>query len=122
MDRRLMVVALVHAAVSIAHGVPHDAAGVTLAPWQYAVVTVTTLGPLAVAWVADRRPVAAGYAFAALLVVSVVFGVAHHWLLASPDNVRNVAAPHHVPFEWSAAVLAVVGAVGVVTGYSSSSR
>ena len=122
MNRRLLVVAVVHAVVAVAHGIPHGAAGVTLALWQYAVVASTVLGPFAAAAFADRRPVAAGVAFAALMVVSVAFGVAHHWLLASPDNVKSVAAPHHVPFEASAAALAVAGAVGVVAGYSSASR
>jgi hypothetical protein len=121
-NRRLLVVALVHAVVSVAHGLPHDAAGVTLAAWQYVVVAATVLGPVAVAVFADRSPVAAGYAFATLMVVSVAFGVTHHWLLANPDNVRNVSAVHRGPFEASAVALAVVGAVGALVGYSSSSR
>jgi hypothetical protein len=118
-DRQLMVVAAVHAAVSALHGGVHVQAAVTLASWQAAVVAVTVLGPFFVAAVAGRWRRAAGFAFAALLVASVVFGVAHHWLLAGVDNVENVGHGHRGPFEASAAVLAVVGVWGARVGYDA---
>lgn len=122
MDRRLMAVAGVHAAVALAHGTTHQWADVGLATWQSGVVVATTLGPFTAAVLADRWPRASRHAFAGLLVGSVAFGVAHHWLLAGPDNVRTVPAPHHFAFEGTGVALAVVGAAGVVVAYSTSSR
>lgn len=114
-----MAVAGVHAAASALHGGVHVQAAVTLASWQAAVVAVTVVGPFLVAAVADRWRRAAGFAFAALLVASVLFGVAHHWLLAGVDNVENVGRAHRGPFEASAVVLAVVGLWGARVGYSA---
>lgn len=114
-----MAVAVVHAAASALHGGVHVQAAVMLASWQAAVVTVTVVGPFLVASVADRWRRAAGVAFAALLVASVLFGVAHHWLLAGVDNVENVRHGHRRPFEASAVVLAVVGFWGAWVGYDA---
>jgi hypothetical protein len=118
-DRRLTAVAAVHAVASALHGGVHVRAAVMLASWQAAVVAVTVLGPFLVAAVADRWRRAAGLAFAALLVASVLFGVTHHWLLAGVDNVENVGHGHRGPFEASAAVLAVVGVWGARVGYDA---
>lgn len=115
-----MAVAGVHAAVALAHGTTHQWADVGLAAWQFGVVVATTLGPFAAAVLADRRPRASRHAFAGLLAGSVAFGVAHHWLLAGPDNVRTVPEPHHVAFEGTGVALAVVGVAGVVVAYSTS--
>jgi hypothetical protein len=118
-DRRLMVVAGVHAAASAVHGGVHVQAAVVLASWQTVVVAVTVLGPFLVAAVADRWRRATGLAFAALLVASVLFGVVHHWLLAGVDNVENVGHGHRGPFEASAVVLAAVGLWGAWVGYDA---
>lgn len=120
MDRVLTSAAAAHAVAALAHGVPHYTAGVELALWQWAVVVVTTAGPFVAAALTDRWPRAGTHAFAALLAGSVAFGVAHHWLLGGPDNVENVASPHHAAFEASAVVLAVVGGLGIVVAYSMS--
>lgn len=122
MDRRLTAFAVVHAVAAVVHGVPHQTADVVLATWQQVVVAVTVVGPFVAAAVADRRPRRGGVAFAGLMVLSVAFGVAHHWLLAGVDNVENVGAPHHAAFEGTAVVLAVVGVAGAVVAYSRSSR
>lgn len=122
MDRRLTAVAVVHAAVALLHNVPHQAADVALAGWQLAVVALTVLGPFVAAAYAERRPRAAGGAFVALMVVSVAFGVGHHWLLPGVDNVRNVSAPHHATFEATAVALAVAGVIGALAGYSSAAK
>lgn len=121
MDRRLTGVAVAHAAVATAHGVPHASAGVWLAGWQYAVVTVTALGPVAAGLGADRRPRLAGRAAAGLFAGSVAFGVTHHWVLAGADNVKTVGSAHRAAFEGTAVLLAVVGLLGAAVAYSSSS-
>lgn len=116
MHRGLAWVAGAHAAAALVHGVPHVRAAVWLTPWQSGFVAATVLGPFAAARVAGERQVRGGLAFSLLLAASVAFGVAHHWLLGGVDDVKNVAAPHHAPFEASAVALAVVGAAGVAAG------
>lgn len=93
-------VVLAHAAVNVAHGVPHAAVPVPLAPWQQAVVAVVVLAtPLVGLWLAwrGRRHVAGGTILVGGLG-SAAFGTYFHFLSATPDNVANVTGPWSLPF------------------------
>lgn len=112
------VVAL-HLAVTIWHGIAHEALGVLLPPEKQAFVyLVIVLAPVAGAVMLWTRYAHGG---AWVLVVSMLgallFGVYHHYLAVSADNI------HHLPggtpgiqsaFVVSAAALALLELAGVV--------
>lgn len=122
-DRRGLAVAgsvlVVHLLVSLGHGVPHAAIPVPLTPAQQAFVwVVIVLGPVAGFALAWYGRVTVGAAlYAATMLGAFVFGVYHHFLVANPDNVAAVPAGlWHGPFVWTAVLVTISEAAGVVVG------
>lgn len=131
-SRRLAAALLVHLAASGVHGLTHGLVPVDLAPWQDAVVLVTTfLGPIAGATLAlgagrladrgDRAPARAtrlGLAvFTLSLAVALGFGAYFHFVAWTPDHVHAVpAGPWRLPFQASAVAVATGNALGVAAG------
>src|SRR5262249_40503983 len=86
------VAVLVHLVVSIVHGRAHDQLVVGLSNWQNTyVMTVIVVAPLiAMALIWTR------YAHAGLVLLvismagSLIFGVAYHYIVISPDHVSHL--------------------------------
>lgn len=122
MTRQLRVAALavgLHAAASAAHGVPHAAVPVPLAPWQWAFVYgVIVLAPLVALGLLRRGKVEVGGTLLAVsMAASLLFGVYFHFVAPTPDHVGAVpAGPWRGPFRVTALVAAIVDAVGVFVG------
>lgn len=114
-----------HYAVNAAHGVAHGGVPVPLTTTQTAfVVLVVALGPLLSLWLLreDRRTVGWG-SLAAFLTASLLFGLLFHYVVASPDHVANVpAGAWKLPFEATAAVVALVDGVGAVAALRFAAR
>ena len=106
-----------HYLTNLAHGVAHGGVPVPLTTFQTAfVVVVVGIGPLlALGLIRSGRRTLAWGALSAVLAAGFVFGVAFHYLLESPDHVANVpAGAWHVPFEATAALVALVDGGGAM--------
>jgi len=106
-----------HYLVNLAHGVAHGGVPVPLTPFQTAfVVIVVGFGPLVGVWLSrSDRPTLAWGSLAAVLAAGFVFGVAFHYVIASPDHVANVpAGSWKLPFEGTAALVALVDGGGAL--------
>jgi hypothetical protein len=105
---------LVHLAITVAHGAAHSGAHVLLSPAANLFVFVVILaGPLlglAISW----RSVRLGSLIVALTMAgSLAFGFVNHFVLESPDHVRNVEAQWRMFFGTTAALLAITEALGL---------
>jgi|AntRauTorcE11898_2_1112593.scaffolds.fasta_scaffold43752_2 hypothetical protein len=113
------VVVTAHLLVNAAHGLVHWVIPVALTPFQFGyVLVVVGCGPLVALRYARRGSEAlAGAVLAASMVGSLLFGVAFHFVLSTPDHVHAVpVGAWHVHFEWTAVASAIVDAVGAVVG------
>ena len=100
MKTTVSLLAAVHLVVCIWHGQAHQALAVMLSPANNAfVLLVIVLAPIAAGLLVWTRFHRAGlWCFFLAMVASFLFGVYHHYLLVSPDNV------HHLPSGGAAAV------------------
>src|SRR5205809_6153457 len=116
-QRIVVAVVLGHLVVSLVHGAAHSGAAIpmTLAANLFIWIVILA-GPLAGLWMARSRPVAGGWVIAITMAGSLVFGVVNHFVIVSPDHVSVVAAEWRTLFEVTAVLLAVLEAVGVVSG------
>lgn len=115
----ITVLALAHAWIAYRHGGAHDTLAIGLPPWKnafvYVVIVILPLASAAAAWTRWLLPAlwVAGLAYAA----AAVFGVYHHYVLVSPDNIAHLpAGPEHAhqAFIDSAAWLALVELVAAL--------
>ena len=113
---------LTHLLVSTVHGVAHGKLGIELSPAQKIfVLVVITLAPLIAMVLLLLRAFAAG---AGLLVFSMtgalVFGVLYHFILISSDHIMHVPRMiWSLPFQLTAAMLAIIEAAGILIGAST---
>src|SRR5205809_3782335 len=116
-QRLITAIVLGHLVVNLVHGAAHSGAQIpmTLAANLFIWVVILA-GPLAGLWLIRSRPVAGGWMIAATMAGSLVFGVVNHFVIVSPDHVSHVAAEWRTLFEVTAVLLAVLEAVGVVSG------
>jgi ACR3 family arsenite efflux pump ArsB len=110
---------LAHLVVSIVHGRAHESLAVGLSSWQNLyVLTVIVIAPLIAMLLIWTRLARAGFV---LLVISMagslIFGVAYHYVVISPDHVS------HLPpgdaqglFRTTALLLVLTELFGVVVG------
>ena len=110
---------LIHFIASIAHGKAHAGASVMLSSFGYAyVLVVITVAPLIAAALLYSRWLKWGAWLLTLSMLgSFVFGVWHHFLEASNDNVAAVLGPWHAMFLWTAVVLAIIEFAGIAIGW-----
>lgn len=115
----LAVIVIVHCVVALWHGVAHLSIPVPLTGAQMAFVGVVIVAlPLIGAgmlWT-DRKTTAA-WLIALSMLGSLIFGLANHFMLESPDYVMEVPAhAWRYTFVLSAALLAVTESIGAVLG------
>jgi hypothetical protein len=116
--RRFLAMAVLgHLAVTFVHGAVHAAANVpmTMAANVF-IYLVIEAGPLAGWWLARSRPRAGGWLVAATMAGSLVFGIANHFVIASPDHVNHVAAEWRMLFASTAVLLVITEGIGVAAG------
>ena len=105
--------------VRILHGDSHTGHQVPLAAWQWAyVVVVVLLAPVVAVvllWTRQRR--AGAWLLLASMSGSLVFGLVFHYLVPGPDNVlAPTPGAGGEAFRFSAALVALVDALGCVVG------
>ena len=119
-----IAIVLLHLAISIPHGMAHSDLHIQMQLWQnlYILIVITALPLLAAVliWIRPRR----GFL---LLLCSMVgsfpFGVFYHFIAAGPDNVASLPAHSStMTFQWTAVLLAVVEATGIVIAALGWSR
>ena len=111
--RWLVVVVLIHLAVSIIHGAAHAGAHVALSlSGSLFVLIVIIIGPLiglGLTWPARRF---GNWIIAITLAGSFVFGLVNHFLIAGDDHVSYVDPHWRALFTATAAILAVIELLG----------
>jgi hypothetical protein len=106
----IAVLAGIHLAVTLWHGNAHTALAIGLPPAKNAfVVTVIVIAPIVAAvlmW--TRYMVVGAWLFVLSMVGALLFGVYHHYVLVSPDNIG------HLPHGTGAAQSAFIASAGAL--------
>ena len=109
----LTVVVIGHLVISIVHGLTHQGAHVPLSPAaNLFVFVVIVAGPLVGAALTWRAPRVGGWLVALTMAAALVFGLANHFVFASPDHVTEVAREWRPLFAATAVLLALTEAPG----------
>lgn len=119
-----IITVLLHAAVSVPHGMAHSDLHIQMNLWQNVYIwTVITLLPLVAAALIWKRHRAGFLLLLLSMGGSFLFGVFYHFVAAGPDNVASV--PAHAArgtFQLTAVLLALTEAAGFVFGILGWSR
>jgi hypothetical protein len=112
------VIVLAHLAVSLLHGAAHSGAAVPLSALQNAFVWIVILaGPLVALWMIWTGRRFGPELLALTMGGSLVFGIVNHFVVESPDHVAHITSEAwRLPFQLSAAGLALLEAVGTAVG------
>jgi len=114
------VAVLAHLVVSVVHGNAHQRLAVGLSSWQNIyVLTVIIIAPLVAMVLTWTRQARLGFLLlAASMAASLIFGIAYHYVVISPDHVS------HLPpgdaqglFRTTALLLVLTELLGVVAGW-----
>ncbi len=110
---------LAHLVVSIVHGQAHDRLAVGLSNWQNLyVLIVVVIAPLIAMVLIWTRLAHIGLL---LLVISMagslIFGVAYHYVVISPDHVSHLPPGEHGLFRTTALLLVLTELFGIAVGW-----
>lgn len=113
----ITAVLTIHHVVAYLHGEVHSDIPVILSSWQNLFIyVVTMILPIVAVGLVWTRYALNGFLLLALSMAgSLLFGIYHHYILVSPDNIAHLpAAPIelHSQFIWTAHALAILQAVG----------
>ena len=111
----------VHLAVVVWHGNAHSALAIALPPMKNAfVLMVIVIAPILAAWLVWTRFTLAGvWVFFISMLCALLFGVYHHFLMISPDNIGHLpqgGADAHSAFIGTAAALALLELASALYG------
>ena len=124
--RAAIVIVVAHLAVSLFHGAAHSGAVVALTPLQNAFVWIVIMaGPLVALWLIWTGRRFGPELLALTMGGSLVFGIVNHFVVESPDHVAHItSAAWRLPFQLSAAGLALLEAAGTAVGirWATASR
>lgn len=115
-------IVVAHLLVNIAHGLAHRELRVGLPPsgsvFVIVVVLILPLVAMVLVWTAKKRP---GLILLSLSMFgSLIFGVYHHFLIASPDHVRSQPLSlSGIAFVETAYLLLITEAIGTYVGIRS---
>jgi peptidoglycan/LPS O-acetylase OafA/YrhL len=111
--RWLVVVVLMHLAVSIIHGAAHTGAHVELSQmgtlFVFSVILIGPLVGLVLTWAARRI---GSWIVAITMAGSFVFGLVNHFLIAGDDHISHVDPQWRALFAASAMILAAIELIG----------
>ena len=107
-----------HFLISLVHGVAHSRLQIDMNLWQSVyILLVITLLPLVSGVLIWRRGRGGFLLLAGAMMGSLVFGVYYHFIAVGADNVATLGLhPWAAPFQLTAALLAILESVGVLTG------
>jgi hypothetical protein len=112
-DWALAAIVLAHFAITMAHGAAHQSAHVPISLWaQLFVLIVIVAAPIVGLGLSIRSPRTGVTLVAASMAGSLVFGLVNHFLIVSPDHVREVAAASRPLFASTAVLLVLSEAAG----------
>jgi hypothetical protein len=120
MIRRVgLAIVVVHALITVAHGIAHAALGIKLSVFQtgYVVVVIggAPIGASVVLW--TRRSRLGWLLLTVSMVAALVFGVYWHYVAVSPDHVSHLPEGHFQGlFRLTALLLVCSEACGTVVG------
>src|SRR5262245_50584939 len=110
----MALVVLAHLLTSIVHGAAHNGAAIPLSLvatlFVFIVILAGPVAGLALSWRAERL---GSLIIAVTLAGSLVFGVANHFVLDSPDHITHVAAPWSRLFTATAVLLTITEMLGL---------
>lgn len=114
----LVIVAALHLVIGGIHQYAHVVAEVDNSPLQVLfILIVVTIAPWAATFIAWKRSLKLGAAlYSVSMAASLVFGLALHFALDSPDLYSTVVVEHRSVFFYSALGLALVELAGAVVG------
>jgi hypothetical protein len=117
----ITVLALIHLFATLWHGNAHTKLAIELPPAKTIfVVIVILIAPLiSVGFVWTRYLSAGLWIFFLSMLGALLFGVYHHYVMVSPDNVGHLPAGNpefHSQFISSAAIIAVLELVSALVG------
>lgn len=121
--RRIVITGLVavHLVASLWHGNLHSQLSINLSLWQTLFVLVVILvAPIVAAALVWTRFVSIGlWLFSLAMLGSLLFGVYHHYVMVSPDNINFLpgtdSASHH-QFALSAGAIALLELASALYG------
>jgi hypothetical protein len=117
--RSSTVVVLMHAALTVPHGMAHAAEQATLPAAANAfvaiVIVMVPLVALGLLWCRRRR--LGGLLLLTSMLAALLFGIAFHYILPGSDHVGyGPAGPWQLLFQLTAGLLALSEAIGVIVG------
>ena len=117
----ITVLALIHLFATLWHGNAHTRLAIELPPAKTIfVVIVILIAPLVSVGFVWTRYLSAGlWIFFLSMLGALLFGVYHHYVMVSPDNVGHLPAgspEFHSQFISSAAIIAVLELVSALVG------
>lgn len=116
LGRGLVALVLAHEGVHVAHGLLHSLVPVPTTGWQLAfVLGIVFLAPIVGLLLVHRgRRRTGGWALAVAGVATLVFEVAFHFVVASPDHVGHVTGPWSGGFVATAVIgVSLAGLMGI---------
>jgi hypothetical protein len=120
MIRRVgLAVVVVHALITVAHGIAHAELGVALSAFQTAyVVVVISVAPIVAAILLWTRLSRLGWLVLTVsMAAALVFGISWHYVAVSPDHVSHVPEGHFQGlFRLTALLLVCSEAFGTAVG------
>ncbi len=110
---------LVHAAVSLPHGIAHIYENAELPLWAdvYVVVVILLAPFVALALQLAGRLRQGSLLLFASMLGALIFGIVYHFLVPGPDHVAHVPpGPWQLPFMLTSVLLVVTETLGTVAG------
>jgi hypothetical protein len=114
-----VTVVLVHAALSLPHGIAHVAEriGLPAAANAFVAIVIVTAPLVALGLLLRRHRWLGGLLLLTSMLAALVFGVVFHYVLPGPDHVASVpAGSWQLLFQLTAGLLALCEAIGAVVG------
>jgi len=118
-----IAIVVLHALITIPHGIAHSNLNIQMNSWQniYILVVINLL-PLVALVLIWRRKRPGFLILLFSMAGSFLFGGFYHFVAAGPDNVASLAShPWTHTFQWTAVLLAVSEAAGFFIGLRGSS-
>jgi MFS family permease len=114
------LVVLVHTVVMLVHGVAHMRLNVALSPWaSIYVLGIAGIGPIAgLLLLRSSRKRTGATILLTTMIGALLFGLWKHFIAHGADHVMHLqAGPWRLPFQATAALLAVSEAAGAVIAF-----
>jgi hypothetical protein len=118
LSRLAVIIVVLHFIISLTHGFAHSGLHIELNLWQKAfVLLVITVLPLVSGCLLWRRRPGGFVLLAGSMLGSLVFGCYFHFIAAGTDNVASLGSHSWAaPFQFTAVLLAITEAAGVLIG------